>query len=184
MCFEFQLLFFSSSARRNSRTIPSYQPAESPAKTPDNSDGEHLPTPPHTPRSVTPRAGMSGSSSAGLVDAVVSLPSMSVMREHDGEVVACDWMCASETVVSGSKDSSIRVWDVTTGQSQRVSVQFPAADNAPHLTNIASHPSQPTVMGPGSDGLCRVWDVREMKLSDLISHSTERCCVTHALFLS
>jgi hypothetical protein len=36
---------------------------------------------------------------------------------------------------------------------------------------------------PASDGLVRVWDLREMKLCDLICHTSERACsVTHSLF--
>ena len=54
-----------------------------------------------------------------VVDPVVSLPVLLVLRDHTAEVMSCDWIYgAAETLVSGSKDSTIRVWDVATQQSQ------------------------------------------------------------------
>jgi WD40 repeat protein len=118
------------------------------------------------------------------VSPVVSLPVVSVFDEHSDSVVGCDWMRTSDSVVSGSKDSSLKIWDVNSLQSQTIEIQFPSGDNnvSSHLTNVFAHPSQPTVMAPGSDGLVRVWDIRELKLVDLISHSSDKACVTHALF--
>ncbi len=134
------------------------------------------------------------------VDPTVMLPAASVLRDHEGEVVACDWLSSMpEVLVSGGRDSMVRVWDVNTQQSSKVPVQFPQGDSN-YLTNMSSHPSQPIVLGcvgmsscfsshvffflsPASDGLCRVWDLREMKLCDLICHTSERASpVTHAVF--
>jgi hypothetical protein len=82
------------------------------------------------------------------VDPVVTLPAAAVLREHEGEVVACDWLSTvPEALVSGCKDSVVRLWDVSSQQCSRIPVQFPQGDNSPHLTNVVTHPSQPLVLG-------------------------------------
>ncbi len=107
-------------------------------------------------------------------------------REHSDCVVAADWLAGQEKLVSGSWDSTLRVWDCSSCQAeQTIKIEFPTdALDHPHLTNIVAHPiSQWHVIGPGTDGLCRVWDLRAgVKLSDLLCHSTERAPATHALF--
>ena len=158
---------------------------DSPYMSPDQSDDDSVSaTPPHTPRMVTPR----GSSVPALVTppvevkSTVSLPVVSVFSEHTDNVVACDWIPGTDYLVSGSKDKTLKYINANTMQASSIEVQFPAGDDEPHLTNVYAHPSQPLVIAPGTDGLARVWDMRELKLVDMIAHSSDKGSVTHALF--
>lgn len=164
---------------------------------------------PSSPSSSFTSAPAGGGSSSSLIapssspilqhpQTAASLVAVSVtevvaaFREHSASVVACDWLPSHpEMLVSGSLDSTIRIWDVSSSpvstsspssNAQCISVQFAASDDSARLTNIVPHPNQMQVMAPATDGLCRVWDLRERRLSDLIAHSTERAPVTHALY--
>lgn len=43
-----------------------------------------------------------------------------VLRAHTRPVTACDWSADNDHVVSGSADSTLRLWDSRTGQCLRV----------------------------------------------------------------
>ena len=112
------------------------------------------------------------------------IPVVSVYKEHDDVVVASDWV-GSDSIISCSWDSTIKYWDSSTLQTKEdIRCEFPAvgASSTPHLTNIRVHPNALTILGPGTDGLCRVWDLRSAQLIDLIAHSSERSSVTNAVF--
>jgi WD40 repeat protein len=97
---------------------------------------------------ASPRVSQPPTVVAPAVDPVVTLPAAVVLRDHEGEVVACDWLGGvHEALVSGCKDSVVRLWDVNTQQCSKIPVQFPQGDSSPHLTNVVTHPSQPLALG-------------------------------------
>jgi eukaryotic-like serine/threonine-protein kinase len=99
-------------------------------------------------------------------------PSMSTTRSHTlltyhghaSEVTAVAWSPNGKYIASGGNDSTIRVWNTTTGIDLLISHGHsggvPAISWSPDSTRIASATAGPSVSGgpPASDNAVRVWN--------------------------
>jgi WD40 repeat protein len=98
------------------------------------------------------------SSTDTTVPAVVLHNALQTFRGHSSVVssVAC-LRTGRETVVTGSWDRTVRLWDPESGEM----VQVLAAHEA-EITSVAAHESKPLVVSASQDTSFRVWDTRQV----------------------
>lgn len=75
---------------------------------------------------------------------------------HSGVVVAADWLCGGEQVITASWDRSANLYDTQTGE-----VVQSLLGHDEQLTNVCAHPTQRLVVTCSKDTTFRLWDFRE-----------------------
>ncbi|KAF5273848.1 hypothetical protein FQA39_LY00963 [Lamprigera yunnana] len=95
------------------------------------------------------------------------------LKEDDNEINAMDVCRAGEKIITGGKDTAIRLYDLQTGQKtyeylRNVTLSYHAdGDNLYHSLHIFAvkfHPDYPELfMSGGWDGYAKVWDLRISK---------------------
>ncbi|GAB6022999.1 hypothetical protein CHUAL_007091 [Chamberlinius hualienensis] len=75
---------------------------------------------------------------------------------HTGVVIAADWLCAGDQVITASWDRTANLYDVQTGELLN---NLPGHDQ--ELTNVCAHPAQKLVVTCSRDSTFRLWDFRE-----------------------
>jgi len=98
------------------------------------------------------------------------------LSDHTNVVVAADWLCRGDKVISGSWDGSAIVFDSETGETLNSLLGHES-----ELTNVVCHPHQPLVLTSSKDSSVRLWDVRDhaVKVNAFVGHAAS---VTSAVF--
>ncbi len=91
-----------------------------------------------------------GKNGAGSANANVSSPL--VMRGHTDSMTCMAWAADKLSVVSGSEDKTVRVWDAQTGQET-----LRGLDHTRTVRAVAVAPDGSFVVSGGDDGTVRVW---------------------------
>ncbi len=78
-----------------------------------------------------------------------------VLTGHDDEVLSVAITADGTTAVSGSRDGTVRVWDLTTGREQ---AKFTGSDYGA-VVSVAITADGTTAVSGGWDGMVRVWDL-------------------------
>ena len=77
---------------------------------------------------------------------------------HDSSVKAVSLSPDGKTLASGSRDNTVRVWDLATGKSQRRS-------HDSDVTAVSFSPDGKTLASGSRDNTVRVWDLATGKES-------------------
>lgn len=75
---------------------------------------------------------------------------------HSGVVIAADWLCGGEQIITASWDRSANLYDAQTGEIVQTLM-----GHDEELTNVCAHPAQRLVVTCSKDTTFRLWDFRE-----------------------
>src|SRR5262249_28734166 len=95
-----------------------------------------------------------------------------VLRGHSGGVDGLTFTPDSHTLISGSEDGTLRVWDVASGQCVRVLQGY-----APFPYVVDWSPDSTQLISGGTDRLVTIWDTAEPAPRTLSGHSGVVCGV-------
>ena len=94
--------------------------------------------------------------SSNVLHALRSFGSLNlIMRGHNGDVSSVAFSPSSKTVVSGSQDGTLRLWDVETGQA----IGGPWKGHTDTVSSVAFSPDGKIVVSGSEDTTVRLWDV-------------------------
>eukprot|EP01045_Picozoa_sp_COSAG04_P007086 COSAG04_NODE_361_length_15860_cov_18.114904_10_plen_1886_part_00 len=81
-----------------------------------------------------------------------------VLRGHDGSVVSCAVFACGQQCLSWSKDGSLRIWNLTTGECMKSLGEDTAGHNEP-VRDCALFADATQAVSCSEDGTLRVWDL-------------------------
>jgi WD40 repeat protein len=104
--------------------------------------------------------------------------------EHEANVNVVKFSPDGTLLAAAKEDSTVRIWDVASGQEQRVLVGHTDVSENLHyngISNLSFSPDGERLATAGEDGLVKIWDVETgEELSSLSAHPDGRAALSIA----
>ncbi|XP_036072194.1 WD repeat-containing protein 37 isoform X2 [Oryzias melastigma] len=117
----------------------------------------------------------------GEVEGPIDCPSIRVattmLRSHQGVVIAADWLVGGKQVVTASWDRSANLYDVETSE-----LVHSLTGHDQELTHCCTHPTQRLVVTSSRDTTFRLWDFRDPSIHSVNVFQGHTDTVTSAVF--